>query len=64
MDKPEAQDKVEDDLGILERRKIEAAVIAPIYEEMREAFGEDKAREVLRKAIRRAAIAAGAEMGR
>jgi L-2-amino-thiazoline-4-carboxylic acid hydrolase len=64
MDKPEAQDKVEDDLGILERRKIEAAVIAPIYEEMCEAFGEDKAREVLRKAIRRAAVAAGAEMGR
>jgi hypothetical protein len=60
MNKPER----EDDLGILERRKIEAAVIAPIYEEMREAFGEDKAREVLRKAIRRAAIAAGAEMGR
>jgi hypothetical protein len=64
MDKLEAQDKVDDSLGILERRKIEAAVITPIYEEMREAFGEDKAREVLRKAIRRAAVAAGAEMAR
>jgi hypothetical protein len=51
-----------DDLGILARRKIEAAVIAPIYDEMRAAFGEEKAREVLRKAIRRAAVAAGAEM--
>jgi L-2-amino-thiazoline-4-carboxylic acid hydrolase len=50
------------DLGILARRKIEAAVIAPIYDEMRAAFGEERAREVLRKAIRRAAVAAGAEM--
>ena len=34
-------------------------MIAPIYDEMRAAFGEEKAREVLRRAIRRAA---GAEM--
>ena len=58
MDKPERAD----DLGILARRKIEAAVIAPIYDEMRQAFGEERAREVLRRAIRRAAVAAGAEM--
>ncbi len=58
MDNPESPD----DLGILARRKIEAAVIAPIYDEMREAFGEVSARDVLRRAIRRAAIAAGAEM--
>ena len=58
MDEPERGE----DLGILARRKIEAAVIAPIYDEMREAFGEERAREVLRKAIRRAAVAAGAEM--
>ena len=51
-----------DDLGVLARRKIEAAVIAPIYDEMRAAFGEERAREVLRKAIRRAAVSAGAEM--
>ena len=51
-----------DDLGILARRRIEASVIAPIYEEMRKAVGEAKAREILRAAIRRAAIAAGAEM--
>ena len=50
------------ELGILARRRIEAAIIAPIYEEMRAAFGEARAREVLRKAIRRAAIAAGKEM--
>ena len=59
-DQPERRD----DLGILARRKIEAAVIAPIYDEMREAFGEERAREVLRKAIRRAAVAAGAEMAK
>jgi hypothetical protein len=50
------------DLGILARRRIEAAIIAPIYDEMRKAIGEAKAREILRRAIRRAAIDAGAEM--
>ncbi len=49
-------------LGILARRKIEAEIIAPIYDEMRKAIGEAKAREILRAAIRRAAITAGAEM--
>ena len=57
MDKDETGD-----LGILARRKIEAAVIAPIYDEMAKALGEAKAREILGAAIRRAAIAAGAEM--
>ena len=55
-------DRKEGEPGILARRKIEAAIIAPIYDEMRKAIGEEKAREILRKAIRRAAIAAGAEM--
>lgn len=54
----------QDELGILARRKIEAAIIAPIYEEMRRAFGEAAARDVLRKAIRRAAIEAGEEMAK
>ena len=49
-------------LGIFARRKIEAEIIAPIYDEMRKAIGETKAREILRAAIRRAAIAAGADM--
>ena len=49
-------------LGILARRRIEAAIIAPIYDEMLKAIGEDKARDILRRAIRRAAIEAGAEM--
>jgi L-2-amino-thiazoline-4-carboxylic acid hydrolase len=50
------------ELGILARRKIEAAIIAPIYDEMRQAIGEQKAREILSRAIRRAAIDGGAEM--
>jgi L-2-amino-thiazoline-4-carboxylic acid hydrolase len=60
IDQPESAD----DLGILARRKIEAAIIAPVYDEMRAAFGEERAREVLRKAIRRAAVAAGAELAK
>jgi L-2-amino-thiazoline-4-carboxylic acid hydrolase-like protein len=52
----------EGELGILARRKIEAAIIAPIYDEMRKALGEDQARDILARAIRRAAIEAGAEM--
>jgi L-2-amino-thiazoline-4-carboxylic acid hydrolase len=55
-------DRRDDELGILARRRIEAAIIAPIYDEMRKAVGEAKAREILRSAIRRAAIEAGAEM--
>ncbi len=52
----------DDELGILARRKIEAAIIKPIYEEMRKSVGEEKARTILRNAIRRAAVEAGAEM--
>jgi hypothetical protein len=55
-------DRKDDELGILAGRRIEAAIIAPIYDEMRKAIGEAKAREILRNAIRRAAIEAGAEM--
>ena len=50
------------ELGILARRRIEAEIIAPIWDEMRKAIGEEPAREILRRAIRRAAIAAGAAM--
>jgi L-2-amino-thiazoline-4-carboxylic acid hydrolase len=56
--------KPAEELGILARRKIEAAVIAPIYEEMRATLGEAKARDILGRAIRRAAIEAGAEMAK
>ena len=33
------------ELGVLARRKIEAAIVAPYYDEMRKAIGEGKARE-------------------
>ncbi len=56
------EERKDGELGILARRRIEAAIIAPIYEEMREAVGEEKARDILSRAIRRAAIEGGAEM--
>jgi L-2-amino-thiazoline-4-carboxylic acid hydrolase len=58
----ERTNSADGELGILARRKIEAAIIAPVYDEMRQAIGEDKARDILRRAIRRAAVDAGAEM--
>ena len=50
------------ELGVLARRRIEAAIIAPIYDEMRQTIGEEQARAILSRAIRRAAIDAGTEM--
>jgi L-2-amino-thiazoline-4-carboxylic acid hydrolase len=46
------------EIGILARRKIEAGIIAPIYAEMCAEIGEEKARAILDRAIRQAAIAA------
>jgi hypothetical protein len=46
-------------LGILARRRIEAAVIAPIYQAMCAEIGEARARSILDRAIRDAAISAG-----
>ena len=61
-DDPPAGRAKSDGLSLLARRKIEAAIVAPIYEEMRAALGEAAARDILRKAVRRAAIASGAQM--
>ncbi len=46
------------EIGILARRKIEAAIIAPIYEEMVREVGETRAQAILDTAISKAAIAA------
>ena len=54
--------RIDGELGIFARRKIEAAIIAPIYDEMRKAVGEDIARDILRRAIRRAAMNAASQM--
>ena len=40
-----------DELPILEVRRIEANIIKPIYEEMVEALGEERAQEILTTAI-------------
>ena len=47
------------DLPIIQLRRIEANVIKPIYEEMVRSFGQEAARDVLAKAIRRDAIEHG-----
>lgn len=50
---------LEGEIGILARRKIEAGIIAPIYEEMCREIGEEKAQAILDRAIRKAAVKAG-----
>jgi hypothetical protein len=62
MAEPSANSVVAGEIGVLARRRIEAAIIAPIYDEMRQAMGEARAQEILRLAIRRAAITSGQEL--
>lgn len=50
---------IDGEIGILARRKIEAGIIAPIYEVMREKLGEELAQSILDTAIRRAAVETG-----
>lgn len=47
------------DLPTLVKRKLQAEVIGPIFEEMVRQVGEDKAQSILDAAIRKAAIAEG-----
>lgn len=56
--RPDSRAAMDGEIGILARRKIEAGVIAPIYEEMRQQIGEEKAQSILDAAIRKAAIEA------
>ena len=52
---------VEDDqLGILQRRRIEANIIAPIYRIMCREFGQSKAAEIIHEAVSEDARKAGA----
>lgn len=48
-----------DELPTLTKRKIQAEVIGPIYAEMAETLGEEKAQAILDAAIRKAAVAEG-----
>lgn len=57
---PDSRAALEGEIGILARRRIEAGIIAPIFEEMRRQLGEEQARAILDAAIRKAAIASGA----
>ena len=50
------------DLPIIHLRRIEANIVKPIYEELVEELGAERAREVLGRAIRRNAIAQGQAM--
>lgn len=50
---------VDEEIGILQRRKIEAEIIKPIYEIMKREFGVDAARKVIEEAITQAAIDTG-----
>jgi hypothetical protein len=49
-------------IGILERRKIEAEIIKPIYEVMRRELGKEHAKRIIAEAIAQAAIEAGKAM--
>lgn len=49
------------EIPTIEKRRLQAAVIKPIYAEMVEALGEEKARQILDSAIRKAAISEAAE---
>ena len=52
------------DLPTLTKRRLQAEVIGPIYAEMAAELGEEKAAQILDKAIRKAAIAEGQEFAR
>jgi len=46
-------------LGVLARRRIEAEILKPVYEELKAEVGVELARDFIARAVRRAAIAAG-----
>lgn len=54
-----AQDQ-DDQLGILQRRRIEANIIAPIYRNLVKEVGQEKAADIIREAITEDARKAGA----
>jgi len=61
MSEPQAAPAPEE-IGILTRRRIEAEIIAPIYDELKQQIGAPAAQALLRRAIRRAAIRAGEQL--
>ena len=59
MSEPDSLQTAVDSLGILVRRRIEAEILAPVYDELKAEIGVERARDIIRKAVRRAAIEAG-----
>ena len=59
MSEPDPAEAAVASLGILARRRIEAEILKPVYEELKAELGVEKARELVGRAVRRAAIAAG-----
>lgn len=57
--KDSANPVTDGEIGILQRRRIEAAIIAPIYEGMVREIGEERARAILDEAVSKAAVATG-----
>ena len=53
---PSAETVAPDELGILARRRIEAAIIAPIYAELRAEIGEERAKALIARAIAQPAM--------
>lgn len=49
------------EFGILQRRRIEARILAPVYRILKRDYGIDKAREIIGEAIIQDAIAQGAD---
>jgi len=58
---PDTREAIAGEIGILARRKIEAGIIAPIYEAMCKKIGVAEAQEILDGAIVEAAIKAGSD---
>ena len=50
----------DDQLGILQRRRIEANIISPIYQIMKRELGQERAADIIREAITEDAHKAGA----
>jgi len=55
------KDATDNEMGILQRRRIEAQIIQPIYAILKRDLGIEKAQAIIREAIANAAIASGQE---
>lgn len=55
-------DTLNDDVGVLTRREIEARIVAPLIERLGAEFGHDRVRELALEVVREVARGQGAEM--